>query len=178
MPPLDLPRLRRDLKRRLDARPHGHGPNGRVGTGSMAIVRAHLETFEQMHRDGASWVDIAAGLAAQGVTQGVGDAARPITARRLTALMASVRRERERHARAGRTRTRRGDLTPGGSPPPNEPGPAPRQPPTASESVPLALAQELAPRDHVEAEPDIPTAEDIRRSALAGVQKLLKKDPP
>ncbi|WP_425375025.1 hypothetical protein [Methylobacterium brachiatum] len=66
----------------------------------MAIVRAHLETFEQMHRDGASWVDIAAGLAAQGVMQGTGEAAQPITARRLTALMASVRRERERRARS------------------------------------------------------------------------------
>lgn len=178
MPPLDLPRLRRDLKRRLDARPHGQGPNGRVGTGSMAIVRAHLETFEQMHRDGASWVDIAAGLAAQGVTQGIGDAAQPITARRLTALMASVRRERERHVRAGRERMRRDDLTPAGSRAPNEPEPAPPQPPTAPESVPLALARELGPRRQVEAEPDIPTAEDIRRSALAGVQKLLKKDPP
>lgn len=176
MPPLDLSRLRRDLKRRRDARPPGQGPGGRPGTGSMAIVRAHLEAFEQMHRDGASWVDIAAGLAAQGVTQGTGDAAQPITARRLTALMASVRRERERHARAAQTRLGRNDLGPAPRSEPVEPASPPSVPPSSKARATLRLAPELAPRDPVDAQAGFPSAEDIRRQALAGVQKLLKKD--
>ena len=47
-----------------------------------------------MHReDGATWTEIAAGLAAQGVTQGDGQ---PITGRRLTALMHNIRVQEER----------------------------------------------------------------------------------
>ncbi len=47
-----------------------------------------------MHReDGATWTEIVAGLAAQGVTQGDGQ---PITGRRLTALMHNIRVQEER----------------------------------------------------------------------------------
>ncbi|NEU12712.1 hypothetical protein G3T14_11255 [Methylobacterium sp. BTF04] len=184
MPPLDLPRLRRDVKRRQDARPQGQGPGGRLVTGSMAIVREHLEAFEAMHRDGASWVDIAAALAAQEVMQGTGDAAQPITARRLTALMASVRRERERHAQAGRARMRRSDLGLVAHVETCEPAaPSPLSISTPStrsirERKTLSLAPELTQRETLDTELDFPSAEDIRRSALATVQKLLKKDPP
>lgn len=186
MPPLDLSRLRRDLKRRQAARPQGQGPGGRPVTGSMAIVREHLQAFEALHRDGASWVDIAAALAVQGVTQGTGETAQPITARRLTALMASVRRERDRHARAGQARMRRNDLGPVA---PSEasamgepvavssvpiPSPAGRSGP---ERTTLALAPELTPDEPPDPQSDLPSAEDIRRTALAAVQKLLKKDP-
>ena len=150
----------------------------------MAIVREHLEAFEAMHRDGASWVDVAAALAAQGVTQGTGEAAQPITARRLTALMASVRRERERHAQAGRARVRRSDLGPAAQAEAGEPAapsPIPIPSPVARpgrERTTLSLAPELTSPETADTESDFPSAEDIRRTALAAVQKLLKKDPP
>ncbi|NEU14740.1 hypothetical protein G3T14_21925 [Methylobacterium sp. BTF04] len=169
MPFLDLSRLRRDLKRRQAARPQGQGPGGRPVTGSMAIVREHLVAFEALHRDGASWVDIAAALAAQGVTQGTGDAAQPITARRLTALMASVRRERERHARAGQARVRRSDLGPVVHSDAGEPAAPPSIPIPSSvtqlgrERTTLALAPELTQRETRDTESDFPSAEDIRR---------------
>lgn len=150
----------------------------------MAIVRENLEAFEAMHRDGASWVDIAAALAAQGVTQGTGDAALPITARRLTALMASVRRERERHARAGRARVRRSDLGPTAQAEAGDlaaPSPVPTPSSVARsgpERITLQLAPELTLREIADSESNFPSAEEIRRTALAAVQKLLKKDPP
>jgi hypothetical protein len=52
-------------------------------TGATEIVRKHFAELQRMHyQDGASWIEIAAGLAKQGVTQGDG---KPITGRRLTA---------------------------------------------------------------------------------------------
>ncbi|MGU3404092.1 hypothetical protein [Methylobacterium brachiatum] len=144
----------------------------------MAIVRAHLEALDQMHREGASWVDLAAALAAQGVMQGTGDAAQPITARRLTALMASVRRERERHAHAARTRLDRNDLGRSQRSEAPELETPLSVPPSPKAGATLRLTPELAPRDPVDTQAGFPSAEDIRRQALAEVQKLLKKDTP
>lgn len=163
MPSLDLPRLRRDLARRRAQRPE---TPGRRVHGSMAIVRQHLEAFEQMHRDGVSWVDLAAALAAQGVMQGAGPATRPITARRLTALVASVRRERMRRARAERDRAARPDLRR----PNRAAGP---QPP----SEPLTLSPDLETGDPGPSDPASST-EAMRLRAFATVQKLLRKDAP
>src|ERR1700738_2350130 len=84
---IDLKRLQSDVKRlkadRVDS------PIGRVKTGATEIIRRHFGELERMHHeDGASWTEIAAGLAAQDVTQGDGQ---PLTGRRLTALMHNIR---------------------------------------------------------------------------------------
>lgn len=69
-------------------------PIGKIKSGATEIIRTNLRELERMHReDGATWTEIAAGLAAQGVTQGDGQ---PITGRRLTALMHNIRVQEER----------------------------------------------------------------------------------
>lgn len=169
MPPFDLSRLRRDLKRRSAERAEAAG---RRGHGSMALVREHLDAFEQLHRDGASWVDIAAALAAQGVMQGSGASLRPITGKRLTALIASVRRERVRRAAADRVRAQRSDLDRARHHAGEAPDPVP-----SSAVQPLALSSDLAAPHDPDGPDPLPSAEDMRLKALAAVQKLLRKDP-
>jgi hypothetical protein len=64
-------------------------PIGKIKTGATEIIRSHFDELERMHyQDGASWNEIAAGLAAQGVMQGDGQ---PLKGRRLTALMHNIR---------------------------------------------------------------------------------------
>ncbi|WP_156402841.1 MULTISPECIES: hypothetical protein [unclassified Bradyrhizobium] len=69
-------------------------PIGKVKTGATEIIRKHFDELERLHHeDGASWTEIASGLAAQGVTQGEGQ---PLTGRRLTALMHNIRTRAEK----------------------------------------------------------------------------------
>lgn len=154
MPKLDLQKLSRDLDRRRRDRPDGIGPGGRPITGAMAIVRENLDALEALHAAGASWVEIAASLAAQGIHHGSGEA---LTGRQLTALIASVRRQRERREARGTQRAARSDL----------PKPAGRR---------LALAANLVPpRPSPNTDP-AHTEEELRRAQLASLQDLLKKD--
>ena len=60
------------------------------------------------YQDGASWNEIAAGLAAQGVTQGGGQ---PLTGRRLTALMHNIRVRTEKLKSKGALRSTRENLS-------------------------------------------------------------------
>lgn len=84
---IDLKRLRTDVKR-LKAK-RVASPIGKTKTGATEVIRNNLDELERMHLvDGATWMEIAAALAAQGVTQGDG---LPITGRRLTALMHHIR---------------------------------------------------------------------------------------
>jgi len=84
---IDLKRLRTDVKSHKAAR--GASPIGRIKTGATDIIRKNLPELERMNReDGALWTEIAAGLAAQGVTQGNG---RPITGRRLNKLISNIK---------------------------------------------------------------------------------------
>jgi hypothetical protein len=84
---IDLKRLHTDVKRLKAGRVAS--PIGKIKTGATEIIRKNFDELERMHReDGATWPEIAAGLAAQGVTQGDG---LPITGRRLTALMHHIR---------------------------------------------------------------------------------------
>lgn len=102
---LDLKRLRRDVDRlSSEANP---SPIGRVRTGATGIVRAHLDELRRMHDEGASWVSLAAGLAAQGVTQGDGQ---PLTGRRLTALIHSIEKAAIKKATRVAGRARRPDI--------------------------------------------------------------------
>lgn len=153
MPKLDLAKLSRDLDRRRRDRPEGTGPGGRPVSGAMAIVRENLAQLEALHAAGASWVDIAASLSAQGIRRGDGEA---LTGRQLTALIASVRRQRQRReAKAGK-RQARPDL--------------PKLPVRK-----LGLASDLATPESGSSEP-VRTEEDLRRAQLASLQDLIKKD--
>lgn len=89
---VDLKRLRGDVKRLKAARVVS--PIGKIKTGATEIIRNNFDELERLHHeDGASWTEIASGLAAQGVTQGEGQ---PLTGRRLTALMHNVRTRAEK----------------------------------------------------------------------------------
>ncbi|WP_061022096.1 hypothetical protein [Bradyrhizobium sp. CCH5-F6] len=89
---IDLKRLRGDMKRLKAARVAS--PIGKIKTGATEVIRSNFDELERLHReDGATWTEIASGLAAQGVTQGEGQ---PITGRRLTALMHNIRTRAEK----------------------------------------------------------------------------------
>lgn len=89
---IDLERLRDHVKSLKAERPES--PIGKVKSGATEIIRRNRHELERMHhQDGATWTEIAAGLAAQGVTQGDG---LPITGRRLTALMHNIKAQEER----------------------------------------------------------------------------------
>lgn len=169
MPKLDLKRLAKDVDTLRMSRPLGVGPGGRRLTGAMAIVRDNLDALEALHAAGASWVDLAAGLAAQGVTQGEGE---PLTGKRLTALIASVRRQAARRVVAEARRRARPDL--------------PRAALTTQQAPPSDLplrstASRLAPELQAPPVPppndDAPLSEaEIRRIQAERHSHLFKKD--
>jgi len=136
----------------------------------MAVVRDNLEALEALHAAGASWVDLAAGLAAQGVTQGQGD---PLTDNRLTALIASVKRQAARQAEAKARRRTRPDL-----PRPSTPSVARQGLPDAAPSPAAArLAPELQARPAAPPGDDAPPSEaEIRRIQAERHSHLFKKD--
>jgi len=89
---IDLKRLHTDVKRLKAARVGS--PIGKIKTGATEIIRNNFDELVRLHHeDGATWTEIASGLAAQGVTQGEGQ---PLTGRRLTALMHNVRTRAEK----------------------------------------------------------------------------------
>lgn len=155
MQKLDLTRLSRDVACLRKSRPAGLGPGGRPATGAMDIVRENLGKLEALHAAGASWADIAAGLAAQGVLHGSGAA---LTGRQLTGLIASVRRQRRRREAKATRRATRTDL------------------PTINST--LTLAAELSALRQVPAISTIPTEEDLRRERLASLGSLMKENDP
>lgn len=119
----------------------------------MAVVRENLAQLEALHAAGASWVDIAASLASQGVLHGSGA---PLTGRQLTALIASVRRQaRKRQARTAQ-RVERPDL-----------------PNVATKR--LQLSPDLVERRPTPTPSLLATEEDLRRERLASLDSLLKK---
>jgi hypothetical protein len=105
MPKLDFKRLKADIEQSEECR--FADPGGRRLTGAMAIIRDHLAQIEALKASGRSWVMIAEGLAKQGVTQGDNQ---PITAKRLTALIASVKRQAANKAAKEALRANRKDL--------------------------------------------------------------------
>jgi hypothetical protein len=121
----------------------------------MAVVRDNLGKLEALHAAGVSWVDIAAGLAAQGVVHGSGAA---LTGRQLTGLIASVRRQRRRREAKATRRATRTDL--------------PRVTST------LTLAAELSAPAQAPTLSTIPTEADLRRERLASLGSLMKEHDP
>lgn len=100
---IDLNRLRTDVKTRTLSR--AVSPIGRVKTGATEVIRANLVELLKMRDEGASWPELAAGLAAQGLTQGDNE---PLTGRRLTALINNIK---VRDAKLAKTADRRAATT-------------------------------------------------------------------
>ena len=149
-------RLSRDLDSIRGARPAGIGPGGRTATGAMAVVRENLARLEALHAAGASWVDIAASLAAQNVRHGSGQA---LTGRQLTALIASVRRQQRKRDAKLTQRAARTDLPKAASPR-------------------LTLSSDLTASRAAPALSMLPTEDDLRRERLASLGSLLKEEKP
>ena len=149
--PLDIKRLQRDVAALGLLRATENVARGKA-SGAMAIVRTHLAEIERLRGEGATWTDMAAALAGQGVRRRDGT---PITGRRLTGLIDSIRRQDAKRQRAMARRAFRGDLpeSPTGSWPPDTP------------------AAEAPVSEHR-------TAEQIRRDGLAELYDLLKGKKP
>ena len=89
---IDLKQLRQYVSQMRTGRQDS--PIGKIKSGATRVIRQNLAELERMYReDGATWTEIAAGLAAQGVTQGDGQ---PITGRRLTALIHNIKVQQEK----------------------------------------------------------------------------------
>ena len=125
----------------------------------MAVVRDNLKEIEALNAAGKSWVAIAAALAKQGVTQGDNQ---PITSKRLTALIASVKRQAARKAEKHAARSQRQDLL--SAPSPDHRG------------SPLKLAHELTHGARQEEPSASMTEEEIRRANFDKHSSLFKKE--
>lgn len=153
---INVKRLRSDVNRLKRLRKAS--PIGKAKTGATEIIRKHFAELERLHyQDGASWIEIAAGLAEQGVTQGDG---KPITGRRLTALMNNIRVQAKRNNQQKSSVARgQGRVRPSGT--------------RASKTLPLA--PELLRSPH-EKSPELTLSEEeIRRNELAKHAHLLPK---
>ncbi|WP_061979188.1 hypothetical protein [Tardiphaga sp.] len=156
---IDLKRLRSDVKRlkadRVDS------PIGKIKTGATEIIRRHFDELERMHHeDGASWTEIAAGLAAQGVTQGDGQ---PLTGRRLTALMHNIRVRAEKLRSKGAVRR------------PSEHLPNPSQKLGRRSRKMVSLAPEMSRERDAQLPDQVISEEEIRRTELSKHAHLLRK---
>ena len=111
---IDLKRLTEDCATAQAARADSCCPHR--NTGATAIIEPILPLIREFRGRKFSWAAIASALSKQGVVQG-GDR-RPITARRLTALISAIeKRERCREARLlGRAKRRDIVLLPADSP--------------------------------------------------------------
>ncbi|SRR6266404_625266 len=156
---IDLRRLRSDVKRlkadRVDS------PIGKVKTGATEVIREHFDELERMHHeDDASWTEIAAGLAAQGMTQGEGQ---PLTGRRLTALMHNIR------ARAEKLKSKSIERRP------SEIFPKTAQRPGGQSKKTVSLAPEMSRQRGAQLPNLVVSEEDIRRAELSKHAHLLRK---
>ena len=132
----------------------------RAGSNAMATIRENLKAIEALRREGATWDAIAAGLAAQGVSHRDGQ---PLTGKRLTALIDSIRRQNAQRQDRQDKRLRRPDLA--------------RAPPNPAQAR-LGLAAELlAATEQAAPTPTGDTEEVIRRQQYEATKSLFKKGP-
>ena len=134
----------------------------------MDIVRMHLAEIECLKAQGVAWTDIAGALVEQGVRRRDGG---PITGRRLTGLIDSIRRQDAKRQKAATRRASRGDIAvtpPASSRPPL--GAATPQPSLVTAGEPPA--EDTAPT------PGHRTAEQLRRDGLAELDDILKGKKP
>ena len=153
-----MKRLRAEVRQQKSARTNS--PIGRPKTGATDVIRPHYsEFFRCTLRTTCKWTEIAAALAAQGVTQGNG---KPITGRRLETLMRNIRLQNEKEAKKTAVREQRKDAATHN---------AERE---DDKTIKLKLAPELTQRTRPEQHAVISEA-DIRRNALARHAHLLNK---
>jgi hypothetical protein len=153
---IDAKRLTKD-----SAKAHaGQVASGRAhcGTGATAIIEPVLALIRDLRREKHSWSAIAAALAGQGVVQG--SDRRPITARRLTALIAAIEKRGRRRQDRVADRLGRRDLAP-----------------SQTKTHALALSNDLMPAN-IAAHAVMDSEEQIRRQEFEDrVRSLMKKDP-
>jgi hypothetical protein len=131
---------------------------GHRGTGATAIIEPVLPLIRDLRKQKHSWSAIATALARQGVVQG--SDRQPITARRLTALIAAIEKRVRRQAERQRGLSLRQDLAP-----------------SQTQSHALALSTDLRPTS-VAANVVSDSEEQIRRREFEDrVRSLMKKDP-
>ncbi|UYO54612.1 hypothetical protein [Rhodopseudomonas palustris] len=156
---INVKRLRSDVNRLK--RERRASPIGKAKTGATEIIRKHFVELERLHyQDGASWTEIAAALAEQGVTQGDG---KPITSRRLTALMNNIRVQAKRNdQQKSSVASGQRSVRPSGA--------------RASKNrVSVSLAPELLRSPHGKSPELTLSEEEIRRAELARHAHLLPK---
>jgi hypothetical protein len=150
---IDAKRLTKDCaKTQKVLATNGNAP---CRTGATAIIEPVLPLIRDLRKQKHSWKVIASALGRQGVVQGVDR--KPITPRRLTALIAAVEKRERRHTESQRGRGLRQDL-------------AQQRKPTSR----LTLSDDLADMVPSTTASDV-SEERIRREALEGLQTLLKK---
>ena len=160
---IDIARLRSDLSCLQSERSATYTSGQRRRTGSMALLRALLPELIKLREHGSTWNEIAEALSRQGVVQSHGELLIPITGRRITALIASLRHQEARRREYNAHRANRADV-------PFET--------IVSQCVfpqQLTLSPDLMNEKRVEQSPLI-SEETIRRAALANVKSILKKD--
>jgi hypothetical protein len=157
MAKLDLKRLSADIEKH--ERERASDPGARCLTGAMATVRDNLKEIEALKADGKNWVAIAAGLAKQGVTQGDNQ---PITAKRLTALIASVKRQAANKAAKEALRANRKDLLP--------------PPQLERRASPVRLARELTEPARKATPMSSMTEDELRKSNFDKHTDIFRKD--
>ncbi len=130
----------------------------RRGTGATALIEPVLPLIRELRAQKHGWAAIAGALAKQGVAQGA--ERQPITARRLTALIAAIdKRERRKQGQLA-ARIMRRDLAPA---------------PARSHALVLSADLNVVGRA---AEVITTTEENIRRQEFEDrVRSLLREDP-
>ena len=162
---LNLKRFRADLKASRADRT-ASAPGRPASTGAMALVRDNLDRFDAMRAEdpALTWADIAVALDKQGVRQRDGQ---PMTAKRLCALISTIRKQRASQQKAAIVRDQRGDVAN-----PRRGG----QQRGAPEPSRLTLAPDLDGAKAPEATRTTANEEGHRRAALDRAKAILKKD--
>ena len=154
--PIDAKRLTKDCARAQTAL--AANGNASCRTGATAIIEPVLPLIRDLRRQKRGWKAIASALASQGVVQG--SDRKPISARRLTALIAAIEKRVRRQAERQRGRGMRQDIAP-----------------SQTQSHALALSADLEPT-RAAADTDSDSEETIRRLEFEDrVRSLMKKDP-
>lgn len=130
----------------------------------MAVVRENLDLFDRMRVEdpALTWADIAVSLGKQGVLQRDGQ---PITAKRLAALISTIRKQRVSKAQAADRRATRDDVASGGQ----------RVARSGARERRLTLAPELSQAAAKPAQADEQGEEMIRAERYAQHDKLFKR---
>ncbi|MGY4349740.1 hypothetical protein ACVWXM_006233 [Bradyrhizobium sp. GM7.3] len=124
--------------------------------GTTKAIRGALPAIYQLRKDGVSWSAIAKALAEQGVVQGKDGT--PLTTNRLTGLVSQI--EAQEHKKALKTGRERGDTQ-------KRQEERPHRLTLSPDLVGPAAVSDVQPHS---------TEDELRQSAFAKLQTVLKKD--